>query len=113
MVLKKIAIAIVLLCVGYQANAACQNPAPRALPFIIPSGQSCPGGYSQTGTTCAPGSSSAGYSFVVPSGQSCPANYSQQGPICTANSNACYAYFSGGGTCPGGYSTQGSICVSN
>jgi len=93
--------------------AACNNPAPRALPFVAPSGQSCPGNYSQTGSTCNPSSSWAGYAFVVPQGQGCPGNYSQQGSICVANSNACYAYYSGGASCPGGYATMGKICISN
>lgn len=111
--LKKSILALGFLLAASQVFAACQNPAPRAQPFNVPSGQSCPSNYSQTGTTCAPSSSSAGYSFLVPSGQSCPSNYSQQGPICIANSGACYAYYSGGGSCPSGYAQQGPICISN
>jgi hypothetical protein len=108
----------IITCLGFvlivnQANAACQNPAPRPLPFNVPYGQNCPHGYSQSGSSCAPSSSSARYSFVVGSGQGCPGNYVQQGPICIANVGACYAYFSGGGNCPSGYSQQGPICISN
>ena len=94
------------------AFGACQNPAPRALPLVVPSGSSCPSSYSQTGTTCAP-SSGANYAFVVPSGNSCPGGYSQQGQLCIANIGSCYAYYSGGGSCPSGYSQQGAICISN
>ena len=103
----------VYFCLSINAVAACNNPAPRALPFVAPTGQSCPGNYSQTGSTCAPSSDSAGYSFVVPQGQSCPGNYSQQGSICIANSGACYAYYSGGASCPGGYASMGKVCISN
>jgi hypothetical protein len=94
------------------AFGACQNPAPRALPLVVPSGSSCPGSYTQTGTTCAP-SSGAYYAFVVPSGNSCPGGYGQQGQLCIANIGSCYAYYSGGGSCPSGYSQQGAICISN
>jgi hypothetical protein len=95
------------------AFGACRNPAPRAQPFTVPSGQSCPSSYSQSGTMCSPSSGSARYSFLVPSGQSCPSNYSQQGPICIANSGACYAFFAGGAGCPSGYAQHGPICISN
>lgn len=94
------------------ANAACNNPAPRPQPVIVPSGQGCPSGYSQSGNTCIPGGG-ATYIFLVPRGQACPSNYAQQGPICIANSNACYAYYSGQGNCPSGYSSLGPLCISN
>jgi len=104
--------AVFTLVLSLDVAAACQNPAPRALPFTAPNGSSCPSGYSQTGTTCAP-SGGANYSFVVPSGNSCPGGYSQQGQICIASSSSCYAYYSGGGSCPSGYAQQGPICISN
>ena len=93
------------------AYASCQNPAPRAQPFVVPSGQGCPSNYSQSGTTCTP-SGSARFVFLAPSGQSCPSNYSQQGRMCVASASACYA-FVGSGSCPSGYSSQGQICVAN
>ena len=34
------------------SSAACQNPAPRAQPFNVPSGHSCPSNYSQSGRIC-------------------------------------------------------------
>ena len=104
---------LINLFITASAFAACNNPAPRAQPFTIPSGQSCPSSYSQTGTMCSPSSSSANYSFLVPSGQSCPSNYSQQGPICIANTSACYAFYAGGASCPSGYAQQGAVCISN
>lgn len=104
------AIALGLLLVS-NVYATCANPAPRAQPFVAPSGQGCPSNYSKSGSTCSPSSSSANYVFIAPSGQSCPSNYSQQGRMCIASSSACYAYV-GGGSCPSGYSSQGPICIS-
>ena len=101
-----------LLAVSFHVQAACNNPAPRALPFVVPPGQSCPSNYSQSGTTCNP-NSGAGYAFVVSSGQSCPSNYGQSGRVCVANSGACYAFYVGTGSCPSGYGQSGGVCVSN
>lgn len=93
---------------------ACKNPAPPATPFIVPTGVSCPSGYSQSGNMCNPTSSSARFAFVIPSGQSCPSGYSQSGPVCTASSlNACNAFYAGNNTCPSGYSQSGHICLAN
>jgi hypothetical protein len=93
------------------AYAACANPAPRAQPFVAPSGQGCPSNYSQSGSTCTP-SGSANFVFIAPNGQSCPSNYSQQGRMCIASASACYA-FVGGGSCPSGFSSQGQICIAH
>ena len=101
-----LALSVLLVSTAY---ASCQNPAPRAQPFVAPSGQGCPYNYSQAGSTCTP-TSSAKYVFIAPSGQSCPSNYSQQGRMCIASSNACYA-FVGSGSCPSGYSREGNICI--
>ncbi len=110
--MKKALLALSILVMSFAAQASCKNPAPRAQPFVVPSGQSCPSNYGQSGTTCVP-NSGAGYAFVVPSGQSCPSNYGQSGRVCVANSNACYAYYGGGGSCPSGYGQSGGVCVSN
>lgn len=104
-----IAMSFLLLSSAY---ASCANPPPRAQPFVAPSGQGCPSGYSSSGSTCSPSSSSAKYVFIVPSGQGCPSGYSSQGRMCVVSSStACYA-FVGGGSCPSGYSSQGPICIS-
>ena len=105
----KIFLALISLVLALNVQASCRNPAPSALPFEVPAGQSCPSGYSQSGNLCNPGGS-ARFSFVVPQGQSCPSNYSQSGRVCTASSNACHAFVIGGGSCPSGYSQSGKVC---
>ncbi len=109
--LKRILTITIFVLVNTNVYATCANPAPRAQPFVAPSGQGCPSNYSQSGSTCTP-SGSANFVFIAPSGQSCPSNYSQQGRMCIASSSACYA-FVGGGSCPSGYSSQGQICIAH
>ena len=65
--MKKTLLAVSILVLSFAAHASCKNPAPRAQPLIVPSGQSCPSNYGQSGTTCVP-NPGAGYAFVVPSG---------------------------------------------
>jgi hypothetical protein len=108
----KLLIALISLALTMSAQASCRNPAPSLLPFEVPSGQSCPSGYSQSGNLCNPGGS-ARFSFVVPQGQSCPSNFSQSGRVCNASSTACHAFVIGSGSCPSGYSQSGMVCSSN
>jgi hypothetical protein len=108
----KLLIALIYFALALSAQASCRNPAPSPLPFEVPSGQSCPSGYSQSGNLCNPGGS-ARFSFVVPQGQSCPSNYSQSGRVCNASSTACHAFVIGSGSCPSGYSQSGMVCSSN
>jgi hypothetical protein len=107
--MHKLLLALMVSFFALSAGANCRNPAPPAQPFTVPSGQSCPSGYSQTGNVCAP-SGSARFAFVVPQGQSCPSSYSQSGRVCASSGNACYAFVVGSGSCPSGYSQTGQVC---
>jgi hypothetical protein len=112
-ILKKVLLTLMLGFFSASAVAMCRNPAPTAQPFTVPSGHSCPSGYSQSGDLCAP-IGTAAFAFVVPQGQNCPSNYSQSGRVCAAASpSACYAFVVPGGNCPSGYSQSGQVCQSN
>lgn len=71
---------------------------------------SCPGGYSQSGSYCAP---SAHARYAVPKRGSCPSGYGQSGDYCLASSDASRLAITKVGSCPSGYSQSGDYCLSN
>ena len=110
---QKFLLAISLLCLSCLAQAACNNPAPRASAFANPGNDSCPSGYYSSGAACAP-TASARYAFANPGSGSCPSGYYSSGNSCVASSdNSCNAFFSGGGSCPSGYYSSGKSCAAN
>jgi len=78
-----VCLALVNACAAW---AGCRTPVPRPVPFTAPAGQGCPSGYTTSGSTCAPSSSSAPWVLVVPRGHGCPSNYTQSGQMCMAGS---------------------------
>ena len=110
---QKFLVAISLFSLSCLAQAACNNPAPRASAFANPGNGSCPSGYYSSGAAWAP-TSSARYAFSNPGGGSCPSGYYSSGAACVASSdNSCNAFFSGGGSCPSGYYSSGKSCAAN
>jgi len=71
---------------------------------------SCPSGYSQSGSYCAP---SAHARYAVPKHGSCPSGYSQSGDYCLASSDTSRLAIPKVGSCPSGYSKSGDYCLSS
>jgi len=108
-------LALALLGTSLIAEASCKRPVPAPVPFDKGSiRESCPFGYSTTGSLCTPSGSSAKFVLIKPSSSSsCPSNYSSSGSFCIAESNACYAFVSTSGSCPIGYTNSRPWCVAS
>ena len=95
-----------LLCAGLLLPAAACALQPQPL---LRQG-SCPGGYSQSGSYCVPGTHAR---LAVPRHGSCPSGYAQSGEYCLAGSDRSRLAIPRVGSCPGGYSQSGHYCLSN
>jgi hypothetical protein len=104
-----------LLGASVIVEAACRRPAPTPVAFDKGSvRESCPFGYSTTGSLCTPSGSSARYVLIKPSANvGCPNHYSSSGSFCIADSDACHAFVSSSGNCPSGYSGSRPWCQSD
>ena len=104
----------IALCLVADAEAACRRPAPAAVPFDKGSiRDSCPFGYSTSGSLCTPSGSSARAVLIKPSStSSCPSKYSSSGAFCIADFDACHA-FASSSSCPSGYGRSSPWCHSD